>query len=66
MIIHPSCINLIEELRNYAWQKDKVTKEYINKPIDSYNHLLDALRYAVECLNKRNRLKSFSIRKLGL
>ena len=66
IIVHPSCTNLIEELRNYAWQKDKTTKEYINKPTDSFNHLLDAFRYAVECLNKRNRLKSFSIRKLGL
>jgi len=66
LFVHPSCINLIEELRNYAWQKDKITKEYINKPIDTHNHLLDAFRYAVECLNKKNRLKSLNIRELGL
>lgn len=66
IIIHPKCENIIEELKNYSWQKDKITKEYINKPIDSYNHALDALRYACECLQKRGRLRTMSISKLGL
>ncbi|SHJ65081.1 phage terminase large subunit [Hathewaya proteolytica DSM 3090] len=52
LIIHPNCINIQEELKNYTWQKDKLTKEYINKPIDNFNHLLDALRYATEDLQK--------------
>lgn len=55
--VHPRCENTIEELKNYSWQKDKITKEYINKPIDTYNHCLDALRYAVECLHKRGKAK---------
>lgn len=50
----PSCVNIIEELKNYTWIKDKATNEYINKPIDKYNHLLDALRYAVTKYNKSN------------
>lgn len=50
----PSCENIIEELKNYTWTKDKTTNEYINKPIDKYNHLLDALRYAVTSYNKSN------------
>lgn len=66
IIVHPICENIIEELKNYSWQKDKLTKEYINKPIDSYNHALDALRYACECLQKRGRLRTFNINKLGL
>ena len=49
-----SCVNIIEELKNYTWIKDKTTNEYINKPIDKYNHLLDALRYAVTKYNKSN------------
>lgn len=52
--INPSCTNIIEELKNYTWIKDKVTNEYINKPIDKYNHLLDALRYTVDYYNKYN------------
>lgn len=57
IIVHPKCVNTIEELKNYTWQKDKITKEYINKPIDSYNHLLDAFRYAVECINKKRNVR---------
>ncbi|WP_315114529.1 PBSX family phage terminase large subunit [uncultured Clostridium sp.] len=66
IIIHPKCENIIEELKNYSWQKDRETKEYINKPIDTYNHALDALRYACECLQKRGRLRTMSDSKLGL
>lgn len=50
------CKNTINELRNYAWVKDKSTLEYINKPVDRYNHALDALRYGVE---------EFSIKLIG-
>ena len=37
-------INLIKELQNYVWLKDKDGKE-LSVPIDTYNHILDALRY---------------------
>ncbi len=37
--------NLIKELRNYSWQTDKEGKQ-INKPIDMWNHCIDAIRYA--------------------
>lgn len=37
--------NLISELRKYAWDKDKRTGEKLNKPIDNYNHAIDAVRY---------------------
>lgn len=46
--IHPKCVNAIMEFENYTWQKDKKTGEYINKPIDKYCHLIDALRYGAE------------------
>lgn len=36
--------NLIKELQNYTWMKDKEGKE-LGVPIDSFNHILDALRY---------------------
>ena len=39
-------LNLIEELRNYTWAKDK-DGTLLNQPIDKFNHLLDAMRYAV-------------------
>ena len=39
-------IDLIRELRNYTWDKDRDGNP-LNQPIDKFNHLLDALRYAV-------------------
>ena len=45
--VHPKCQCIIEEFKNYTWQKDK-DGIYINKPIDKYNHGIDALRYAVD------------------
>ncbi|MBY0757441.1 PBSX family phage terminase large subunit [Clostridium sardiniense] len=50
--IHPKCVNTIMEFENYTWQKDKKTGEYINKPIDDYCHLIDALRYGAEAIRK--------------
>jgi len=38
--------NILEELRNYTWDKDK-NGNYINVPIDDYNHAMDASRYWV-------------------
>jgi phage terminase large subunit len=51
IIVHPKCENTILELSNYIWDnKDGIL---INKPIDDYNHLLDALRYAMEAIKKK-------------
>jgi phage terminase large subunit len=38
--------NLINELRNYIWLTDKSGVK-MNKPIDAYNHAIDAMRYAI-------------------
>jgi phage terminase large subunit len=43
-------IHLKEEQENYAWMIDKKTGETINTPVDMWNHLLDAGRYAMESL----------------
>lgn len=38
--------NLIKELRNYKWRED-ADGQKDNRPVDAFNHALDALRYAV-------------------
>ncbi|WP_415541400.1 PBSX family phage terminase large subunit [Empedobacter stercoris] len=43
LIIDPASTNLIKELNNYSW----LTKENKSVPIDKYNHIIDACRYAV-------------------
>ena len=40
LIVDERCTKTIEELENYTWKKDKKTGEYINEPIDSFNHCL--------------------------
>lgn len=47
IIIHPRCVNFLTEISNYTWDKDKFGKT-LNKPIDDFNHLMDALRYGLE------------------
>ena len=42
LIISEDSINLVKELNNYSWLERKS-----NTPIDKFNHLIDAIRYAV-------------------
>jgi phage terminase large subunit len=42
IIVSPDSTNLIKELNNYRWLERKS-----NTPIDNWNHLIDAVRYAV-------------------
>ena len=48
IIIHPKCVNFITEISNYTWDTDSKTGKKLNKPIDDFNHLMDAMRYALE------------------
>ena len=49
--VHPRCENTLVELNNYVY--DTKEGKIINKPIDDYNHLMDAMRYACEGLGKK-------------
>lgn len=40
-------MNFITEISNYTWDEDKFRAK-INVPIDDFNHLMDAMRYALE------------------
>lgn len=47
IIVHPRCVNFLTEISNYTWNKDKFGVK-LNEPIDDFNHLMDAMRYALE------------------
>lgn len=47
IIIHPRCVNFLTEISNYTWDTDKFGTK-LNVPIDDFNHLMDAMRYALE------------------
>lgn len=56
-------INLINELRKYAWDKDKKTGATLNKPIDDFNHALDGWRYhEMMTLGTLKKLNSIRLR----
>lgn len=59
IIVNPdTCPNTVTELENYTWKKDKKTNEYINTPNDSFNHILDALRYAMNLIQLPKTVKA--------
>lgn len=63
--IHPRCANFITEISNYSWDKDKFG-EATNKPIDEFNHLMDAMRYALEDYMRNNRMTTINKNILGV
>ena len=44
-LVTKNSINLINELQKYTWAKDKKTGLKLNKPIENFNHAIDAVRY---------------------
>lgn len=56
MIVDKDSHGIIRELNNYIWQ------ERNSKPIDSYNHYLDAIRYSVQFLVQGKSLGRYVIR----
>lgn len=54
IIIHKRCVNFLTEINNYTWDTDTKTGKRLNKPIDDFNHLMDAMRYALEDMSRGN------------
>lgn len=49
--VHPKCVNFITEISNYGWDKDRLGNT-LTVPMDDFNHLMDAFRYALEPFSK--------------
>nr|DAU93528.1 MAG TPA: terminase large subunit [Caudoviricetes sp.] len=65
IFIHPRCVNFLTEISNYSWDKDKFGKA-TNKPIDDFNHLMDAMRYALEDYMRNNSVRTIDRNSLGI
>ena len=48
--VHPDCKNIMDEFYSYCYQRDK-EGNWLNKPEDKNNHLMDALRYSLQCID---------------
>lgn len=56
-----SSLNLIKEFNNYKWIKDKDGNP-LNKPVDAFNHALDAVRYVALSKLKQTNVGKYNIR----
>lgn len=52
IVVHPRCKHTLQELTLYSWKTDPLTGEILPVLADKDNHLIDALRYAVEALRR--------------
>ncbi len=48
LLIHPRCVNFLTEIDQYVWDCDRQTGRRLRRPVDANNHLMDAMRYALE------------------
>lgn len=55
IIVHPRCKHTIDELSLYSYKVDKMTGEVLPVLEDKQNHVIDALRYAVEGLRRAGK-----------
>lgn len=53
IVVHPRCRHTIDELTLYSYKTDRLTGEVMPVLEDSKNHVIDALRYAVEAMRRR-------------
>ena len=51
-----SCTNTIAELRQYRWQKDRITGLYVDEPVSFYDDAMAALRYGVQNWRRRGEV----------
>lgn len=66
LIVDERCYKVLEELENYTWKKDKKTGEYINEPVDTFNHTIDAIRYGLNKYIKGTKTPKVYAKPIGL
>lgn len=53
-------LNVIKEFRNYSWKKDK-HGEFMEEPIDNWNHAIDGIRYGVTHIRRKPNYGKYSV-----
>ena len=66
IIVHPSCQNLIMELENFSYKKDKMGEYQDDCYTHEYSHAIDGLRYAYSDIYTKSKLKTLDKNVLGL
>ncbi len=66
IIVHPRCVNLIDNLENFSYIKDAKTGEYTDKTTHEYSHGIDGVRYAYADIYTKRTAKTLDKSILGL
>lgn len=66
LVVDNNCADVINELQNFAYIKDKQTNKYTDKMTHEFSHSIDALGYAYSDIYKNNKLRTFDKGILGL
>lgn len=54
IVIHTRCKETISEFNMYSYKIDKLSGDILPIIVDAYNHLIDAIRYALEPVMRRS------------
>ena len=58
IVIHPRCRHTIDEFNHYSYKVDKQTGDVLPIVVDSFNHILDGLRYSlVDLMRGRGQMQ---------
>lgn len=66
IVVNPSCANVIRELSNFSYIKDKKSGLYTEDTTHEFSHSLDALGYAYSDLYTKAKLRTLDKSILGL
>lgn len=66
IIIHPACVNVIREFKDYQYKMDKQTGNYDMEKFVGADHAIDALRYAYSEIYKSSKVKTLNKTKYGI
>ena len=55
IVVHTDCPKFAEECRLYKYKRDRLTDDILPEVVKKHDHLMDALRYAIEPLTIRQR-----------
>lgn len=64
--INAECVNVIKEIQQWKWVKDKQSGKYIDEPVNVFDDAMAALRYSIEPYRQQKKIKTMNKISFGL
>ena len=64
--INAECVNVIKEIQQWKWIKDKQSGKYIDEPVNVFDDAMAALRYSIEPYRQQKKIKTMNKISFGL